>query len=65
MDQKLAIYNLVNEDLSTPYGIKRYLNDSYQSGNFWFYDYGTTEESQSEREKTFIPNSEASWFFNS
>lgn len=50
-------------------GVKRYLGDSYQSGNFWFQS-GTTEDTSSEgsfaeRGAKFIPGSEAQWFFDS
>jgi len=50
-------------------GIKRYIGDSYQSGNFWI-NQGTTEDSSSSesfsnRGKKFIEGSEAQWFFDS
>ena len=57
-------------------GIKRYLLDSYQSGNFWFNQFETVvdlsgeNETRSakefaERKKQFIPDTEAQWFFDS
>ena len=50
-------------------GIKRYLNDSYQSGNFWFLDPTTDNtsglESFETRNSRFIPSTEAEWFFDS
>ena len=50
-------------------GVKRYLGDSYQSGNFWFQagntDDTSSEGSFSERGAKFIPGSEAQWFFDS
>lgn len=50
-------------------GIKRYLGDSYQSGNFWFHtaktDDTSSEASFSERGTKFVPESEAQWFFDS
>ena len=50
-------------------GIKRYIGDSYQSGNFWK-NKGTTDDSSSaecfsNRGKKFIEGSEAQWFFDS
>jgi hypothetical protein len=50
-------------------GIKRYLGDSYQSGNFWFRTAKTDDTSSSrsfaERGAKFIPGTEAQWFFDS
>ena len=50
-------------------GIRRYLGDSYQSGNFWFEVADTTDTSSrdsfSNRGKRFIAGSEAQWFFDS
>lgn len=58
-------------------GIKRYIGDSYQSGNFWFNAFETFERPQEDdvdsrsardfagREKQFIPGTEAQWFFDS
>lgn len=50
-------------------GIKRYLGDSYQSGNFWFLNGNTEDTSASdafaERGSKFVPDSEAQWFFDS
>lgn len=59
------IYKIVVDNLSTDYGVKRYLDDSYQSANFWFNQNQTDIESQKTREKYYIKGSEASWFFNS
>lgn len=59
-------------------GVKRYLNDSYQAGNFWFLDLtqasGVTDERTADtssregfetRNSRFIPATEAQWFFDS
>ncbi len=50
-------------------GVKRYLNDSYQAGNFWFLDLTTADTSSEEayetRNSRFIPSTEAEWFFDS
>ncbi len=58
-------------------GMKRYLKDSYQSGNFWFNQWpgvtgaeSKTDDTSSagsfaERGSQFIPDSEAQWFFDS
>ena len=58
-------------------GIRRYLGDSYQSGNFWFNEWiGASEkkaktddtsssESFENRGKQLIKGSEAQWFFDS
>jgi hypothetical protein len=64
------------QPLIGPTGIKRYINDSYQSGNFWYQQLDTLvndangTDTQSahefrEREKQFIPGTEAQWFFDS
>lgn len=57
------------EPLIGQVGIKRYLNDSYQSGNFWFADSNTNDTSSAQsfadRGKRFLPDSEAQWFFDS
>jgi hypothetical protein len=59
-----AVTKLVGE-----VGVKRYLGDSYQSGNFWFHsgktDDTSSEGSFSERGAKFVPESEAQWFFDS
>ena len=65
---KSKILKIVSEDLVSPVGIKRYLNDNYQAANFWFNDIKTNAnegETAKKREKSFIPNTEASWFFDS
>jgi hypothetical protein len=67
-----ADYNRVIEivqPLIGEIGIKRYLGDSYQSGNFWFQS-GKTDDTSSgdafaERGAKFVPDSEAQWFFDS
>ncbi len=54
-------------------GVKRYLNDAYQAGNYWFLDLtegmATGDNSQREdfsaRASHFIPATEAQWFFDS
>jgi hypothetical protein len=56
-------------------GIKRYLGDSYQSGNFWYNTLTISTKAQKnktrsecdfiERRKIFIPGTEAEWFFDS
>ncbi|HGU2244315.1 TPA: hypothetical protein ACM7IV_005388, partial [Escherichia coli] len=53
--------------LAGPYGIKRYEKDNYQSANFWFNDIktDTDQNSHAKREKSFIPSTEAEWFFDS
>ena len=67
------------EKIKRPYGILRYENDSYQSGNYWIHDPdkkaslgGPTATGDSskvddflKRLRKFIPNSEAQWFFDS
>lgn len=60
-----AIQPLVGE-----VGIKRYLGDSYQSGNFWFQaeshtDDTSTSDAFADRGKRLIAGSEAQWFFDS
>ena len=65
---KFKILDIINNDLVSPTGIKRYLNDNYQSANFWFNNIKTNAnegETAKKREKSFIPNTEASWFFDS
>jgi hypothetical protein len=67
-EKKIDILNLVRP-LIGEVGIKRYLQDSYQSGNFWFHAGDTDDTSSSKdfenRGKKFIENSEAQWFFDS
>jgi len=67
-ERKLSILNLVRP-LIGEVGIKRYLQDSYQSGNFWFHAGDTDDTSSSKafenRGKKFIEGSEAQWFFDS
>jgi len=50
-------------------GIKRYREDPYQSGNFWFQavrtDESGTEPQFSDRGSRFIEGTEAQWFFDS
>ncbi|MBS1960614.1 MAG: hypothetical protein JST04_00250 [Bdellovibrionales bacterium] len=50
-------------------GVKRYIGDSYQSGNFWFgmgrTDDTSSEQSFTDRGSKFIAGSEAQWFFDS
>jgi hypothetical protein len=50
-------------------GIKRYIGDSYQSGNFWFQqgktDDTSTEAAYSDRGSKFLKGTEAQWFFDS
>jgi hypothetical protein len=67
--QKIQILNLVSP-LVGEVGIKRYLGDSYQSGNFWLQPSANTDDNSSaknftDRTKRFIPRSEAQWFFDS
>jgi hypothetical protein len=48
-------------------GVLRYINDTYQAGNFW-YDHiatDTNEKNIKKRENSFIADSEAQWFFDS
>lgn len=66
LEQKKMILSNVNT-LVGSYGIKRYLNDNYQSANFWFNDIktDTSEDSHNKRKEIFIPFTEAQWFFDS
>lgn len=66
VSEKKRILSIVNT-LSGSYGIKRYLNDDYQSANFWFNDIKTdvSKETHGKRVKSFIPFTEAQWFFDS
>lgn len=66
LKDKYRIMELV-EPLAGDYGVRRYADDDYQSGNFWFDDIKTDvdPESFAERKKRFIPGSEAQWFFDS
>jgi hypothetical protein len=66
-DQKYQIL-LIVKDLAGDVGIRRYFNDSYQSGNFWLTgdtDDTSTLEKFADRGKKFIEGSEAQWFFDS
>jgi hypothetical protein len=53
--------------LAGSYGVKRYENDNYQSGNFWWHDIKTDAdpESHKKRKERFMPGTEAEWFFDS
>ena len=65
---KSKILKIINDDLITPVGIKRYQNDNYQAANFWFNDIKTDineGDTAAKRKKTFIAGTEASWFFDS
>lgn len=65
---KTKILKIINDDLITPVGIKRYQNDNYQAANFWFNDIKTDineGDTAEKRKKTFIAGTEASWFFDS
>lgn len=65
---KSKILKIINDDLITPIGIKRYQNDNYQSANFWFNGIKTDineGDTAAKRKKTFIAGTEASWFFDS
>lgn len=65
---KSKILKIINDDLITPVGIKRYQNDNYQSANFWFNGIKTDineGDTATKRKKTFIAGTEASWFFDS
>ncbi len=58
------------EPLVGEVGVKRYLNDSYQAGNFWFKATANTEDTSSaqdfiQRGKQLAAHSEAQWFFDS
>lgn len=67
------------ESLKRPAGVLRYINDSYQSGNFWVQapgakakegTAGTTGDTSDEkafkvRLEALIPHTEAQWFFDS
>ncbi len=69
---------LIVETLRRPYGVLRYRNDSYQSGNYWIspppakdkHAAALTGDTSSEaayieRLSRLIPDSEAQWFFDS
>lgn len=65
---KSKILKIINDDLITPVGIKRYQNDNYQAANFWFNDIKTDineGDTAAKRKKNFIAGTEASWFFDS
>ncbi|MCZ9208394.1 glycoside hydrolase family 15 protein [Escherichia albertii] len=64
--RKEQVLKLV-KTLAGPYGIKRYEKDNYQSANFWFNNIktDTDELSHIKRENSFIPSTEAEWFFDS
>ena len=65
---QMKILQIVNDDLVTPTGIKRYKDDTYQSANYWFLVNTTgidDSETAAKRKKEFIPGTEASWFFDS
>lgn len=66
VQQKEQVLQIVRS-LAGPYGIKRYNNDNYQSANFWFNDIKTDTEADShlKRVQSFIPLTEAEWFFDS
>lgn len=66
VEQKKQVLAIVRS-LSGSYGIKRYLNDNYQSANFWFNDIrtDTSEEANAKRRERFLPFTEAQWFFDS
>ncbi|HHL2713108.1 TPA: glycoside hydrolase family 15 protein [Yersinia enterocolitica] len=66
IEQKKMILSKVRT-LAGNYGIKRYLNDNYQSANFWFNKIktDTSEDSHNKRQEIFIPHTEAQWFFDS
>ncbi|MDR0867603.1 MAG: hypothetical protein LBP75_03890 [Planctomycetota bacterium] len=64
--QKRRVLQIV-ATLAGDYGIRRYVNDDYQSGNFWFQNIPTDTDARSyaERKRSFIPGTEAQWFFDS
>ncbi|MDR1292196.1 MAG: glycoside hydrolase family 15 protein [Clostridiales Family XIII bacterium] len=64
--EKLAIIGKVGS-LAGLYGIRRYERDNYQAGNFWWHDIKTDAdpESHKKRAESFIPGTEAEWFFDS
>lgn len=53
--------------LEGEWGVRRYQGDTYQSGNFWFRGIRTDTDAKTmaTRERSFIPGSEAQWFFDS
>jgi hypothetical protein len=63
---KLSILDNVGM-LIGKYGIRRYEDDNYQSGNFWWHDIRTDAdpESHKKRKENFIPGTETEWFFDS
>lgn len=73
-EQKILALTII-EKLIRPYGVIRYENDSYQAGNYWIKEKDTGEpdltgDASSDdlflaRFKSFMPNSEAQWFFDS
>lgn len=75
-EKQLALLQI--EKLIRPFGVLRYENDSYQSGNYWVQEPGASQvQAPSEtgdsssvddflnRFKKFKPGSEAQWFFDS
>lgn len=66
LEQKKQVLALVRT-LAGEFGIRRYLKDNYQSANFWFHDIKTDTSSTAHQKRleTFIPFTEAQWFFDS
>lgn len=66
VDEKFSALDMVGT-LAGDFGICRYLNDDYQSANFWFKGIktDTDESSYEERRKNFMAGTEAQWFFDS
>jgi hypothetical protein len=77
-EHELRTVMLQLEALKRPFGILRYQNDSYQSGNFWIQvpgaekkegTVGTADDTSSENDfkirlAALIPQTEAQWFFD-
>lgn len=65
-EDKKRVLSIVGT-LKGDYGIRRYDGDNYQSANFWFQGIktDTDELSIEKRDRAFIKNTEAEWFFDS
>jgi hypothetical protein len=64
--QKEQVMEIVRP-LVGDYGMRRYANDNYQCGNYWFHNIKTDvdENSFTERKQLFQSETEAQWFFTS
>jgi hypothetical protein len=75
LEEKKSILAII-QPLIGRVGVKRYLSDSYQSGNFWLQkstdnsadsrtDDSSSDEHFAQRGSQFIADTEAQWFFDS